>query len=646
MATIIKTLESYDGLNQIIPRTIASEVYNPDGTTLQNNPNLLTTSKSIVGAINELSTVQLNGENLPVTFDEYTGTNEITTGDVLGVVVGKTKKELSEKVDNSQIKNTLTETVVGNVLDATQGTVIKTELDEIKSSMKGFHTDPETYIGNTKLVEDGQNVALWTQLGGALSQDTINVKIGSGSIKLLENDTTASNLIANKNNININFDKLNNGEVSDNNDYISIVVFISDITKVATLNSLNVYFSRDAVFSNTNLKKYNFPKASLVTGWNYLKVKKSDFTTTGTGSFSTILSMRILWASESNAINAYVSIQSIQLVKKDPILDIPNPFQRFGVREFTINSGEWYVGKEFSKNVIKEILSNSNDKQALLGVKTYDDFIATGRVYVNESLDCPTLTLYKDENNEISLQVNDVSSERVRLAVIEDNVTTVYNAPINYLVGDDITLKIEKSGTHVIATVSSPSDEAKINITSSIVQLKLAFGSRNLSESYIITASITEIAHAHHANIAEVAKSLVEQPFVKVRATANQSIPSTTEAVALIFDTVLADNRRHFDINRPTELVVREGGVYSILALVMWVYGATGYRRLRLVVNGVVEEQVTTLPLTPNNTDQIKALVNLKAGDKVTLQVWQNSGGALSTVAVSYAPHLIMAKVG
>ena len=383
-------------------------------------------------------------------------------------------------------------------------TFITAVVNAIRNS---FSADLNAYYGNTKLGDDMQDETAWTVGAGTTqSADSTNVKIGNYSLKLLEPDNTGSAMISALNGITLDLTILNNGEASTDNDYIYLAYYVSDSSLVS---SVQLIFDQDTPYTGTNIKVLTIV-SGITTGWNYVKALKSDFTTSGGGAFDNIQSIRIRWISEDNAQNEYVSFQLIQLVKKDAVTTIPNPFQRFEVNDFEINSGEWFVGKEFNKIVIKELLG-SVDTDALISTREYTDFKAILKFKISEvtSSQGGYLTMFEDVSNNIRLEVN---GDNFRVVLIEGG-STVYDISIPMAVNSDSTVEflLEKDGSNIraVAYVDSDYSNPFEQLTTTILtSLKFALGVK-IEEQYYESASITELAHAHHSYISEVAKDVV-----------------------------------------------------------------------------------------------------------------------------------------
>jgi len=373
--------------------------------------------------------------------------------------------------------------------------------EDINKIDNSYALDLVEAYGNVKTADDGQDETLWTS-SGTISNDVLNYKIGNKSTRITS--TVASGTISTlKENTSLDLSKLNNHEISSDDDYINFVVYVSDVSVV---DFFVLYFSQDPTWSITNNKLITINSVDLVTGWNYLKLKKSNFGTNGGGAWSGIQSIRLAWSALSDANGEYISQQLIQLVKKDPLAGYPNPFQKFDVREFAINSGEWFVGEEFGKIALKELSGVGFVTNALQNDLLYDNFTATSGFILDTSSDTGYLTWYVDSDNEISLQIN---NSQITLNIKENGIATLYQEPISVNIGDKVQLKLVKDGTNVASSAI-----VNNNIVS-IIQLNkqttisdggnLSFGTRTLP-TYIVSASITEIAHAHHSDIAEVAK--------------------------------------------------------------------------------------------------------------------------------------------
>lgn len=404
-------------------------------------------------------------------------------------------------------------TQLANDLIEKNSSTIGQKLDKDSS----FYADLESYYGNTKLIDDFQDISKWTIGAGTQSSDTTNVKIGSQSLKITENDNVAGQVYTVLQNTNINLNVLNNGEISSDNDYISYVFYISDIAKIDMSQGVQLIFSQGTNGETANTKNITF-KNNLVNGWNFLKVKKSDFTTDGTGSWEGIKSVRLRWFSTVNAQNAYISFQLIQLIKRDPdtFENKPNPFQKFGKREFDLKVGDWFVGKENNQVVVKCIsLATNYSKNALISQKLFSDFIMTvSRITTATTVDAYTCW-YVDDNNFVEFFISSVTNKATIRKTVNGVMTVEAEAvpPVKSSDMDVITWEITKKGDEINAGLKIQGQQEKVRLNAKNIGISspgvMSLGYSGAPKGdYYLSASITELTHAHHSDIAENAIEL------------------------------------------------------------------------------------------------------------------------------------------
>lgn len=112
--------------------------------------------------------------------------------------------------------------------------------------------------------------------------------------------------------------------------------------------------------------------------------------------------------------------------------------------------------------------------------------------------------------------------------------------------------------------------------------------------------------------------------------TINNSAWTAIPFTAVDLDDTIA---MHDPASNPSFIIVREAGVYSVRAFLPWDNVAGGLRGLRFLVDGgSAFGQVRTPSLgAANNTEQAtNALLRMNAGQRVEVQVFQNSGAAVN----------------
>lgn len=161
-----------------------------------------------------------------------------------------------------------------------------------------------------KLIADFQDDETWTSGAGTQSDDGTNYRLGTESIKILEDDNTGSLLYSDRNSITLNLATFESGAASDTSDYIYLICYISDASKVS---NIKIAFSTEATYDGDPSYLYTVA-TGFVSGWNYIKIKKSAFTNTNMVDWTGIQSMRVAWTSTNNAQNAYISFQAVYLI--------------------------------------------------------------------------------------------------------------------------------------------------------------------------------------------------------------------------------------------------------------------------------------------------------------------------------------------
>jgi len=400
----------------------------------------------------------------------------------------------------------------GTVYD--EGTAInKAYLQPMEDALAGvtnsFSANADRYIGNTKLVEDFQDASLWTSGAGTQSEDTVNVKIGNKTLKIEENDNSGGYVYSDQNNISLDLSKLSNGEASTNDDYVVFVFYISDVNFIDTSLGVRLGLCEEAVYNSSNQLYYD-AKVGLVTGWNYLEIKKSDFSSNGATGFDDVIqSKRVLWKSLPNAITKYVSFQHAGVVKKDPTLDKPNPFQYMGTSECEVVNGDYLVAEEFGFNTIKSLGASNNTFSLYVNpTVSYQDFMANLVTKTDDSeKNNRSLTMYTDSSNWIKVSIE---SDKLNLATRVSGTITNYTTPLAINAGDEVSFELARKGSNVIGSAIvnlNPSRQATISLSGITTDLlKMGIGSLVNADENIASYSITEIVHAHHSDIAEVAK--------------------------------------------------------------------------------------------------------------------------------------------
>ena len=171
----------------------------------------------------------------------------------------------------------------------------------------------QNYSGTdkSKLIADFQSDETWVADSSELvTNDTTNFRLGNKSIKLQDNDDTSNITSMILGSITLDIAQFESGASSDTNDYIYMIFYVNLSTY---FNNVGLDFSTGSFDPNN---RYTYNVTTLVDGWNYVKVKKSLFATTGSPSWSGIQSIRAKASTKvgANSAGAYVSFQSLYLI--------------------------------------------------------------------------------------------------------------------------------------------------------------------------------------------------------------------------------------------------------------------------------------------------------------------------------------------
>jgi hypothetical protein len=144
---------------------------------------------------------------------------------------------------------------------------------------------------------------------------------------------------------------------------------------------------------------------------------------------------------------------------------------------------------------------------------------------------------------------------------------------------------------------------------------------------------------------------LPKPPGARVYNSTAESIPNASEW-RLSFDTARWNNGGVYNGSNKAILTAPIAGVYQITANVVWDANATGERDLRFVPNAsgspiIALIQSPAAASGARTVQTLSTLWHLNAGDYVSLQVWQTSGGTLNVLSTAgYSPEFAMQWVG
>lgn len=149
-------------------------------------------------------------------------------------------------------------------------------------------------------------------------------------------------------------------------------------------------------------------------------------------------------------------------------------------------------------------------------------------------------------------------------------------------------------------------------------------------DTWVADDAIT--ADALNRNIRDAQLFLAYSPTTIVTRTAAQSIANNT-AVNIIYDTEVIDTDNMFT-SPSANVTIQRPGIYSIQHTASFAANATDLRATHISVNGVEVAATGGYASTTSVTNQgCSVVLALNAGDVITTNVFQFSGGALNIIA-------------
>ena len=116
-------------------------------------------------------------------------------------------------------------------------------------------------------------------------------------------------------------------------DYVTWGFYLTQDELDTLVTNVGLSFCSDAYPTFTNYAYYSVAKGSLAAGWNYVKVAKSAFATMGTLVWESVAYTSIFQQGSPPGTVTWTT-SNIAIVKKDPALSRPNPFQLDGVAHY------------------------------------------------------------------------------------------------------------------------------------------------------------------------------------------------------------------------------------------------------------------------------------------------------------------------
>lgn len=142
---------------------------------------------------------------------------------------------------------------------------------------------------------------------------------------------------------------------------------------------------------------------------------------------------------------------------------------------------------------------------------------------------------------------------------------------------------------------------------------------------------------------------LANPPACRAYHNAAQSVANNSPAVVAFNSERYDTDTMHDTVTNNSRVTLNTAGLYSVTAHGSFASNATGNRYIAIKLNGSIYIAVDLrLAASGQRTDMsIATIYKFAAGDYITVEVYQNSGGALSLDSVgNYTPELAATWIG
>jgi len=489
--------------------------------------------------------------------------------------------------------------------------------------------DAARFAVSQKGLWDGQSDADATVGAGFIfGVDTADKAVGKQSYKITTSNGSGSARFENL--TPIDFSKLLGGEDFTASDFLGMLTKVIDSS---VITNIGIELCSDAVFSG-DYSRYIFTDFT-DNKWEVASVVNTPLVI-GTGAdLSNIQSFRI-FVTATGVTN--VNFNYIQSIKKHPTLAQPEYFQEkvngIDTAIFTVDTGNYFVGKEFGKYIIRDI--KGSDASSFSSLRTniqWESGIArlikrTQSVATLRSITYWVESDYDNPNFENNVRLS-IESDNLRLAVRENNIQVLYTVPLPIEPGDTVELVLKKKGSSLTARGRVNFGEWSESITAETTLIGgiLTFGAHNNENDDMLFAGFSAIDYVDSAGVSETAKRLEEQAYCEYTRPSTQSIPETVTKV--LFTNKVKDNRNEFDVDTST-WTCRESGYRTVSAFGAFTADNNGFRYLSAYIDNVeFEPDVRNAAgLNFTCTPRVSFKKWFDAGDTIDFRAYQVSTGS------------------
>jgi len=558
---------------------------------------------------------------------------------VSGANQEEVNNQLKGQIDSIVVGGTEVDPRVSQAMVDTEGTVWNNFKDEqdawqnrTKTIENTFYTDMEAYYGNTLDLFDNKDDFVISATGATITRDYSTYKLRNYSFKL-EKTSVTSNVCYGYLELNstLDIEKFINNTIVNSDDYLIIPIYISDTTNLTSVKI--VFFDSNSEYYHISTSEW--ANINYVTGWNYVKI---DFEfTSQSANFNKNDVTKIRLDITTNNIDDLITVNfgDLFFCKKDPVYDYPNPMQKNGVADFSINSGEWYVIKENGQIKLMELTGSIYDVDSLSNNNYFDNFECNLITSTNISAEDRYLAFVSEVSGTSTRVEYYIYSNLIRGRVVNNSVVKEVkdisfpinaNDILNYTVsrnGEKWNLKLYKNNdlSTLVEIELTNTNLEKYNLNIGV----LAYS--NIRTIY--SASITNLSHAHHSDVAEYSKIVNTNVILTAGKSGNQPLDNDIYE-NILFDVI--DNNIGVYTEDGITFKMLTSGEFKFDCDFAFDTNETGSRYYVIDKNATFEKFIILSPTTSNTIGEINPTITFKKGDTFKIQMRQNSGVQLDCI--------------
>ena len=301
----------------------------------------------------------------------------------------------------------------------------------------------------------------WGNATGTYSADTTNFRTNGSAVKgttVATNNNGGISLVTS-----LDLTKFNDKSTSSTADYICFSLYLTsgNYTSLGS-GGIAILISNDSIGTFTNYFNFATAKASLTSGWNFIAIAKSAFTSFGTASWASITGFAVYESNASSSGTAF-TVENIQLIRKNPSSSAPQPFQRrldgAWTNEFTeFGGGKITVVMDYTHLCAKCML----DSNTWLYSTNHSgaDWVMNSKMTVENSTGhgtaLPSL-IDTASTTAVTVWVLSNSFEIIEYSASYTSVQTVAKS-FSVAFGDVLDVTVKKTGDYISATLYKNGD--------------------------------------------------------------------------------------------------------------------------------------------------------------------------------------------